>query len=541
MGPNIHALRQWMFCAGMLILPAFDLFAQGPSEPAPQVNSVVRSADYRYGYGPSPGSLFTIFGSGLASSNASAPGLPLPTILNGVKVTIWLGTLRAEATLYYVSPTQINGVLPSQLAVNQNYSLQVDVNGAPSGVSSFWVWPSAFVPFSRERGLSVAQNVASDGATEWNQFAQPARPGSVLTLWGSGLGGEPASRVTVHLGGVEVKPFFAGPGPSPGVDQISFVLPPGVPNRCLMPVVVQTPGGVSPAVTVAIAPTGACTPELGLSRALLSRLEEGKTIRGAVLQFLSETHGETTEQSLAAWRGEYDAVTLSLLSDPVGPRSCRDTSYTISMPRFNSEANAPEIAHLAEKGVGTVDPPWVRVEGTVGTNQSCSWRMDSLRSGVVWSKGAACRAASFLFQAPIVPAARFGMSGALPAPRSSPPHDFRVNVNGSNATATWKTFSLSPGDRTLVTARSSRFLGSGTFGFVMYSTQFCRAAADSGGLNFSLSGLLSGLPDPSSFALKVATVEDRVTLPDPEGSSLPWADFVLVRIENSATTPATQP
>lgn len=55
------------------------------------------------------GSIASIFGSDLALATASAAGPPLPTELGGTRVL--LGNLAAE--LYYVSPNQINFVVPA--------------------------------------------------------------------------------------------------------------------------------------------------------------------------------------------------------------------------------------------------------------------------------------------------------------------------------------------------------------------------------------------------------------------------------------------
>src|ERR1700734_1865237 len=76
----------------------------------PVVQSVTDSA----GYGPrvAPGSLASVFGTGLANATDSASGLPLTTSLGGTSVSV-AGTL---APLLYVSATQINFQVPSGTA-----------------------------------------------------------------------------------------------------------------------------------------------------------------------------------------------------------------------------------------------------------------------------------------------------------------------------------------------------------------------------------------------------------------------------------------
>src|SRR5258708_4586705 len=73
----------------------------------PVVSNVTDSA----GYGPrvAPGSLASLFGSGLAATATQAAGFPLTTSLDGATVSVG-GNL---APLLYVSPTQINFQVPS--------------------------------------------------------------------------------------------------------------------------------------------------------------------------------------------------------------------------------------------------------------------------------------------------------------------------------------------------------------------------------------------------------------------------------------------
>ncbi|HXP83959.1 MAG TPA: hypothetical protein VN841_04530 [Bryobacteraceae bacterium] len=97
------------------------------------LGSVVGNADYSNA-GIPRGSIF--FGSALAPSVQSASGLPLQTILNGVRVRIWRtypdAAPLAECPILYVSKTQINAILPSSLAAGQ-YVATVLVGQSESG------------------------------------------------------------------------------------------------------------------------------------------------------------------------------------------------------------------------------------------------------------------------------------------------------------------------------------------------------------------------------------------------------------------------
>src|SRR5688572_17332326 len=77
---------------------------------APAVNAVVNGASFSGGPIAS-GTIVSIFGTGLARTTVSAPGLPLPTTLDGTVVTI-----NSQAIpLFFVSPTQINAQIPFRL------------------------------------------------------------------------------------------------------------------------------------------------------------------------------------------------------------------------------------------------------------------------------------------------------------------------------------------------------------------------------------------------------------------------------------------
>src|ERR1019366_2886274 len=93
---------------------------------APVVESVTDSA----GFGPrvAPGSLASIFGTNLASAEASASGFPLPLNLSGTTVTMG----GAAAHLLYVSSGQINFQVPASV---KSGAVALTVTG-PGGTST---------------------------------------------------------------------------------------------------------------------------------------------------------------------------------------------------------------------------------------------------------------------------------------------------------------------------------------------------------------------------------------------------------------------
>src|SRR4051794_31204041 len=94
-------------------------------------------------YGIAQGSIFVIFGSNLASTATGLQNVPLKTTLNGVTVTATVGGVSKQALLYYVTATQIAGILPSSTPVGTG-TIVVNNNGSSSAPAPLTVVQSAF-------------------------------------------------------------------------------------------------------------------------------------------------------------------------------------------------------------------------------------------------------------------------------------------------------------------------------------------------------------------------------------------------------------
>jgi uncharacterized protein (TIGR03437 family) len=141
----------------------------------------IQSSTDSAGYGPrvAPGSIASLFGTGLASETASASGLPLPTALGGSSVSVG-GVL---APLFYVSAGQINFQVPSS---TKSGDVSVVVNGPGGASASFSFTVTAQAPAIYQYGTNhaVAQN--ADGSL--NSDSAPAAAGSVITVYMTGQG-----------------------------------------------------------------------------------------------------------------------------------------------------------------------------------------------------------------------------------------------------------------------------------------------------------------------------------------------------------------
>ncbi|MBZ5586312.1 MAG: hypothetical protein LAQ30_29825, partial [Acidobacteriia bacterium] len=145
--------------------------------PAPAVAAVVNSAGW--GMPVATGSLAALFGTNLATGAAQAAGFPLPRDLAGTRVEVD----GAPALLYYVSPTQINFVVPvgggQALTVVRNETASAPVN--PGIV--YWA-PGLYTLDSLPTGPAAAEH--ADGSVIGP--ANPARRGETIQMFGTGLG-----------------------------------------------------------------------------------------------------------------------------------------------------------------------------------------------------------------------------------------------------------------------------------------------------------------------------------------------------------------
>ncbi|MGP0073755.1 MAG: SBBP repeat-containing protein [Bryobacteraceae bacterium] len=157
------------------------------TEPAISTNGVVNGASFQPGIVPN--SWATILGRNLASQpanwdNAIING-QLPTLLGGVRVTIG----GQNAYLNYVSPTQINlivpnvgaGTFPVVVTNSAGTIAPVDVVSNVAG-PAFFPWPDNQVVATRQDFTYAAKN-GTLGAT-----TVPAAPGEVIILWATGFG-----------------------------------------------------------------------------------------------------------------------------------------------------------------------------------------------------------------------------------------------------------------------------------------------------------------------------------------------------------------
>jgi uncharacterized protein (TIGR03437 family) len=226
--------------------------------PAILPGGVVNAASYSAKV--APGSLFSIFGTDLATSLDSAKSLPLPTSMNGTSVTVG----GKAAPLVFVSAGQVNAQIPYDVAEAANLPVVVTVNGVASVAGAVSVIASApgILQFGNKR--AVVQN--DDGSL--NNTGSGAKAGSYAVAYLTGLGAldnpvatggpaaaDPLSRprasVSAAIGNQPVELVFTGMTPGfVGLAQMNFKVPALPPGD--YPLVVTAGGEKSNAATITI-------------------------------------------------------------------------------------------------------------------------------------------------------------------------------------------------------------------------------------------------------------------------------------------------
>ena len=216
------------------------------------------------------GSIFDIFGNGLASATSSLQSVPLPTTLNGTSVDVTVSGTTTHAILYYVSPTQIAAILPSATPTGSG-QFTVTANGKTSNGAPISVVHSAFGILTLESN-GTGPAAVFDANYNYLSFTNAANPGDIVMLWGSGagpIGGDetqpPAQTNLPNVSEVDIARIsadilYSGRSAYPGLDQINVVVPTGVTPGCFVSVVARSGNMVGNFATIPIAASGLPAP-----------------------------------------------------------------------------------------------------------------------------------------------------------------------------------------------------------------------------------------------------------------------------------------
>lgn len=181
-----------------------------------------------------PGGLFTIFTSGLAAAELSAPAAPFPTSLGGVIVTV----NGIDVPLLYVSPNQINAQMPYELPPGPA-TLTVTAGASFSLVIPIDIVPAAPGLFLSSGRRAIVQNQDY----RLNSTANPAGVGSFIIAYFTGQGAldqaistgavapptvlsRTKSATSATVGGLPAQVMYSGMTPGyVGLAQANIVVP----------------------------------------------------------------------------------------------------------------------------------------------------------------------------------------------------------------------------------------------------------------------------------------------------------------------------
>ncbi len=222
-----------------------------------------------------PESIASLFGVGMASSTQTAGGLPLPTTISGSQIVVRDATGVARAApLFFVSPTQINLLIPAGTATGVAMVKATLNDGfVACGLTTISnVAPALFTANASGRGVvaAVALRVRPDGTQTYEPVARfdPAQNIFVpipidlgtegdqvyLILYGTGFRHRSSlANVTITIGGVAVGALYAGPAPGfEGLDQVNALLPRSLMGRREVDVALTVEGKTASIARVAI-------------------------------------------------------------------------------------------------------------------------------------------------------------------------------------------------------------------------------------------------------------------------------------------------
>jgi uncharacterized protein (TIGR03437 family) len=246
---------------------AFD-FAQQPRPPvillpsgspypaAKQVlnhGSAVVSVNAAYAtYTVAADAIASAYGESLAGTTAQAPALPLPVSLGGtsISVTDSTGAVRS-ASLFHVSPTQINYLIPTGTAAGTATITVSTASGATFTGSAqvAHIAPALFTAENTGNGPAAAQvlYVNPDGSQTIEPTVQCGPDGQnctlvpialapqsgqvFLMLYGTGIRNH-TGPVTASIADMDAPVTYAGAqGQYAGLDQVNLSVPPDLAGR----------------------------------------------------------------------------------------------------------------------------------------------------------------------------------------------------------------------------------------------------------------------------------------------------------------------
>jgi uncharacterized protein (TIGR03437 family) len=269
------SLAGWQFSPASGSLPcgfgSFDVLITGNN--LVTVPAVVSAASYSAAV--ASGMIVVLFGAALASATATAETTPLPTNLAGRNLLLRDSAgVSLPAPLFFVSPQQINFLIPPELVEGQALlTIRNDTTALSSRfITLNRVAPSIFTANADGQGVpaTIIVRVASDGTQSLESVFRfdtttqravsvpleftPDTSQIVLALFGTGWRFRSAqTAATVTIGGANAPVQYVGAQPTlAGLDQLNVELPRSLAGRGEVDVVVMVDGKTANTVRINI-------------------------------------------------------------------------------------------------------------------------------------------------------------------------------------------------------------------------------------------------------------------------------------------------
>ena len=278
--------------------------------------------------------MFAVFGSGLGPDKIEiVDEFPLPLDFFGTSVQVTVDGTTVDCIMIFTLERQVAAVLPSNTPLGDG-TLTVSFNGETSPPIPVTVVGHSFGIFAINQGGS-GPGVFTDLADARNTLVQTATPGSLWSIWGTGVGAVAGDErggalpgdqsdinVQVLVGGIPAEIFYRGrSGCCTGADQIFFYIPEGV-TGCYVPVVVVVEGVPSNFTTISISENGTVCSDVagGFTAADLAAAESNGSIRLGTVNlnrttisftppFAAQSFDFTTDSASAGF-GRFDLTRL---------------------------------------------------------------------------------------------------------------------------------------------------------------------------------------------------------------------------------------
>jgi uncharacterized protein (TIGR03437 family) len=232
----------------------------------------------------------------------------------GVTINVTVNGTTTQVLNYYVGP-QLAGVLPSNTPVGTG-TYTVTYNGTTTDPAPITVVQNSFgvltMNSSGQGTAKVCDYNFDKNCLTFASYAQSAKPGDVITIWGSGLGPTTNDAISVDMtqtvpvevwiGGKQATVTYAARSQFVGLDLINTSIPADVSVGCYVSVVVKIGNNVSNQTSLPVDPNGAaCSdPVNGISGTDLANLLTKDSFKTGAVSFSHTTTSAGTKETADA-------------------------------------------------------------------------------------------------------------------------------------------------------------------------------------------------------------------------------------------------